>query len=293
METGQPEGTQTQIAPPPAAAAPATAPIAELSDEELKAKIEAKKAGPAGTQDTRTVDPAKPPDTPPKVETKPTEPDHQKTIAEQKSMIGRQGSEIGLLRAKVAELQKEIISSKAKGAPPPAEDPDRAAKNQKFIEDPLTALDEELAKRDKLKEESTAADKAASKANFEAVVQALPGVDIHELMPHMFQVALDDGVPEEDVIEFARNPFKTPPQALIALAKRAKAERELREMRNPPAKKPAEKGNGKPLRTLTASSGQSGTTEVATVSRARLAEMSDEELKAYKSELERKARLGK
>jgi hypothetical protein len=293
METGQPEGNPTTTQ---SASEPTPATIAALSDDALKAKIAAKQAGPDVRQDTPTADPAKPPESRQAPAAKPGEEDQRdKNLAEARSMIGRQGTEIGLLRAKVAELQKETLSLKAKGATPPADDPELAAKNQKFIENPIAALDEELEKREKAKQESVTAEKTAIKANFEAVTRVFPGEEIHELMPFMFQTALDDGVPEDVVIEFAKNPFKTPPEAVIALARRAKAEMELKKLKNgnrAEAGKPAGKGGGPPLVTLTSQSGQSSTAATEGLTRSQIADMSDEELKAYRAEMKRKARLG-
>lgn len=255
---------------------------AELSSEELQSKLEQIRKGPDAPKDNPPA--ALPPgttdaktDEPPKLEDQ---------VREFQKFNGRLTTELGLARAEIARLTKETISMKAK-METKVPDADREAKNQKFIEDPLGALDEELAKREQLKEEQAKAENEEIKTNYQTVTTAIPGVNIDELMPMMFQVALEDGVPEDVVTEFAKNPWKHDPRSVIALAKRALAEQKLRE-RDKPQAKPDKSKAGKPFTTLTASSGQSGRDQAPRLTREQIAELSDDELKEYRRQLSKK-----
>ena len=272
--------TPDQVSTPPAP------PPAELSSDELKERLEQIRNGPDVQKDNRTAALPNGTTEAKSNEKPPDQPKPEEALREAQKFNGRLTNELGLARSEIARLNKELLSLKAK-AQAPADDPDRAAKNQKFIEDPLGVLDEELEKRDRLKEEQNKANQEEYKTNYQAVTAAIPDVNIDDLMPMMFEVALEDGVPEDVVMEFAKNPWKHDPRSVIALAKRALAEQKLRERDKPAHGAKTDKGTktGKPFTTLTASSGQSGRDTSPRLTREQLAELSDEELKEYRRQL--------
>jgi len=308
--------TQPPVSQPSGSVAPLSGvgyqkPPTDMTDEELKAAIEAKKA-------QGQLPPAKPalPPAAGKPEQKSQEQPQdleklQKTIQDQKAFIGRQSNEVHTVRkeneslgAKIAELESGLNRATRK----PMSEEDKA----KFFEDPGKWIDEEMERRTKAgsgaddlppeeREKQEQAQLEQFRANHQAIVTALPdGENIDELMPLMFEIIIEDftgmGMTEaetkEAVTEFAKNPWKEHPAAVVALAKRAIAEKKVR---GAPGGKPPAKQPGRKVSAVMSASHGKGGRELPSggLTRADIAEMSDEELAAYKEQIKKRQSGGR
>lgn len=203
-------------------------------------------------------------------------------INEQIKMIGKQSTEIGTLRDQVAKLTaaiEKMQTAPSGEAAPKAEAPD-------FFADPEGSVKKIMTQAEKEKADREAAAHKQRRDTAARVVETYP--EIESLMPEMIRIAQADGIPEEALDQFARDPFGESPHAIMALAHRAKLEIEMRNLRNPSAaQKPPAQPAAIPSPGITGSRGRSGSPVGSSViSRQQIASMSDAEL----AELEAKGR---
>lgn len=279
---------------------------AEMSDEELAQAIAAKKAQGKNAPDKQPPQP-KAGNPEKKPQSQPQDLDKlQKIVQDQKAFIGRQSNEVHAVREENKQLREKLVELESqvnRASRKPMTEEEKA----KFFDDPSGWIDEELKRRDEArtsKDNLTADEREKQeqeqreqfKANYQAIVTALPeGENIDELMPLMLEVVIDDftsmGMSKEEteaaVIDFAKNPWKERPAAVVALAKRALAEKKLRA--NQGGKAAAKTPERKVSLAMSSAHGKSGRDlPTGGLSRADIAEMSDEELAAYKEQIKKR-----
>jgi len=247
--------------------------IESMSDEQL-AQLEASVLG--------TEEPAPEIEEQPETPKEEEPPSFEKVINDQKTFIGKQSTEIGELRKMVTQLQSQMLQLQQpkQDATPAEPKPDE---NEEFFKAPIDKVKAILEEREKAKEQEKQAGVQTRQENRTRVIEALP--DFDELVKDAFAVLLQDGFTEEAVIEFAKDPWKERPEALIALGKRARAERKLRELEEGKQAQPAQTARPKvtaPKNPITAAVGNSrnSTTYLNGLSDVDIAKMSDDELNA-------------
>lgn len=196
-------------------------PVTEMSIEELDAAIASKEAEVAETAGT-TGQPANAAPAPAPTEPPASAPDElanlRKQLEDSQKFIGRLGNELGQLRKQLTE----------KTAPPP----DPVTPDQ-VLTDPVGAttklVDQRLSEREQRKQAEIEQIQQQRIATAQFLSQAVP--DIIELLPEMAEAAKEDGVPPELVERFKTDPLSENPFITIQLAKRAKLNRELKQLR--------------------------------------------------------------
>lgn len=288
--------------------------LADMPDEDFR-KLLAEKRGGGSQQQQKPgtgkapKDPTegKPADTQPPTTQAPENQNEpavlQKMVRDQNQFIGRMSNELGTLRKQNETMAKQLQELHQKlSKPAPGSDPEADAVTvENFLKDPQAEVgklvDEELKKREQAKTDQTEAELAASRECYEAVSAVLPeGVKDVDVMPYVFAGLLSDGVPEDEIRKFAANPFKFKKSAVVSLIRRGLAELKADRLANPPKKEPTS-GSQPPTKrkqphvtSMTASQGQATPTGQGspTVTRERLAAMSEDELQEYKRQLKNK-----
>lgn len=277
---------------------------ANMSDEDLKAALSKARGQSSQPQKENQDQTTEQLPKPGKKETLPPEAQQdvqklQKMVADQNRHIGKTNQQLGELRSRNASLESEIQALKAQLNPkPPTAGTTEPENLEEFFKNPqesvVKLVDAELAKREEDSKKKIEEEKTNSKECFEEVSKIVPeGVQMEQVMPFVFAALLEDGAPQDFVEEFARNPFKHKPTAVKNLVRRALLAMENHQLKNgTPNKKPAPPAAKRPggsSPSLTASSGTSSPAgRPALVTRERLANMTDEELKAYKAQLANK-----
>lgn len=194
----------------------------------------------------------------------------QKQVGEKEKFIGRQSSEIGMLRQKAQENLERIKQELSNGS-------------IDMNADPLGAANK-VVEYNNAKTEETRLEKEHYTAWVqEQVSRQLPKFE--ELLPDMVEILKADGYDSEVIKDFARSPYEDNPVILINLARRAEAmktERTLRAEVEELKKKPQAVVKGieaamKESRPMTASSGAASSVKPE-VSTDQIPLMSDAEL---------------
>lgn len=192
----------------------------------------------------------------------------EKQVKDKEEFIQRQASEIGALRKQILDMQAAM-----------PETPEESL----YYSDPAEAVNQVLKQREQAAYIENLNHAVAVKENELTVKTIVP--DIDDLIDSIADTALKDGATQETVRAFKNRPYNAPPDLVIQLAKRVKAEKEVETLKARIAeleKKPDDvlkkvEAAARTGKTLTAKTGQSGGGSVSEKSRHMLtdAELDD------------------
>lgn len=193
-------------------------PVTEMTTEELDAMIQSGAENPAHTPDPEPEQKSDPPAQPDKEPAPELMQKLMKQLEDAQSMIGRQANEIGNLRKTVAEMTP-------KPAPVTAD---------QVLSDPVNStkklVQEELAERQRKDQEAAQAQRAYMEQAAKFITEKVPNVI--DLLPAMAEELKEDGLPDDYIQQFIKNPLSENPVIVVQLAKRAAMKREVLELKN-------------------------------------------------------------
>lgn len=142
----------------------------------------------------------------------------RKQVNDKEQFIQRRNQELGELRRQLEALQPQQLEDV----------------NDKFFENPQEAIQQILEQRDKAQKVQELRSIIQVRETETTVKGLVP--DFDDLMDDMAAIAKEDGLPTEAIEVFKRNPYSEHPAFLVAFAQRAKANRELKALREENAK---------------------------------------------------------
>jgi hypothetical protein len=227
------EGLDRREAGPELATDQDTIDPSAMDDAALDALIKGDTQDPAPEGDQANADQGEAPETgetqPPKAEqgeeepwTPPAKEEWEKVTKrqeEQEKFFQRQGTELGDLRKALMErdaLIERMVRIQSKPGEPPQDD---STFNERFFENPAEALRQHEEQQVRVNSERILAERNQRMVVERAMRTMVPEIDDADFRKQIAEVALQSGVPKENVEVFLADPFTSDPTSIVALAR--------------------------------------------------------------------------